>query len=144
VLEVFLQTSLQLKQDDPEVPIPRSFSRHWLPRTISKAQKGAGGLINVAELDGKVVGFVLALKGRKAPWDNTKKATCFVMELQVSPAFQGKGIGGLLLASVEKEYRKRGYDWISLGVFPLNRRARSFYAKAGYGERYMFLGKVLR
>lgn len=44
----------------------------------------------------------------------------------------------------EGEGGKRQFDWISLGVFPLNKRARAFYAKSGYDERFLFLGKSTR
>jgi ribosomal protein S18 acetylase RimI-like enzyme len=143
VIDLFLRTSRQLKSNDPEVPIPKDFSHHFLPKLISKVQKG-NGFLQIAELDGKVVGFILVVKGRTGPGVKTRTGTGFVNELHVSPRHQGIGIGKRLLASAESECRKRGYDWVSLGVFPLNRGARAFYAKMGYEERFVFLGKTLR
>ncbi len=70
--------------------------------------------IHVAEVDGRVVGFV-ALAGS-------------VLEhLYVEPEAQSRGIGGALLA-LAKELRPEGFE---LWVFQRNEQARAFYERRG-------------
>jgi|SRR5271170_6478283 len=112
-------------------------------RTLTRAPR-VGGIFLVGEVGGRPAGFVAAtLKKPHYSWDATTRASGLVMELHVASEFRGLGLGRRLLLAAEKHFRSRGYDWISLGVFPTNARARAFYQKLGYQNVYVFMGKRL-
>ena len=52
--------------------------------------------------------------------------------LIVSAEGEGKGVGRALLDGVEAWSAAQGYRFITLSVFPDNRRARAVYERAGY------------
>jgi ribosomal protein S18 acetylase RimI-like enzyme len=55
-----------------------------------------------------------------------------VGDIVVSAAFEGKGIGKLLLAKADAWAKENKARWITLNVFEGNRHARAVYEKAGY------------
>ena len=71
--------------------------------------------VRVAELDGRVVGFVRA-------------TPTWVDDLYVSPDAQGRGVGTALL----REVLAQRPDGVGLWVFESNRPARDFYARHGF------------
>lgn len=86
-----------------------SETRDWVREVVLVRDE-----VHVAEVDGRVVGFV-ALAGS-------------VLEhLYVEPEAQSRGIGGALLA-LAKELRPEGFD---LWVFQRNEQARAFYERRG-------------
>jgi GNAT superfamily N-acetyltransferase len=52
--------------------------------------------------------------------------------LMISENAQGRGVGRLLLETVEKWARTSGFRFLSLNVFAGNERARSFYEHAAF------------
>ena len=143
LFQLFEASNREVKRRNPNVNIPRGFAQRYLPKTIRSAL-GRNGFLRVAEVDGQPAGFILALKGKTAPWDQSRTRSCFIMELHVATKFRRRGIGSTLIESAREHYRARGYDWISLGVFADNSDARAFYDRLGFGESYLFLGKKLR
>jgi GNAT superfamily N-acetyltransferase len=75
------------------------------------------GTVTVAELDGRVAGFVAAGDG-------------WLEHLYVDPAAQGQGVGLLLFAHAQAA-EPRGFD---LWVFQRNAAALAFYAARGCVE----------
>jgi GNAT superfamily N-acetyltransferase len=75
------------------------------------------GTVTVAELDGRVVGFVAAGDG-------------WLEHLYVDPAAQGRGVGSLLFAHAQAAL-PRGFD---LWMFQRNTAALAFYASRGCAE----------
>ncbi|HEY3842808.1 MAG TPA: GNAT family N-acetyltransferase [Acidimicrobiales bacterium] len=73
--------------------------------------------VTVAEGDGTVVGFAAVKEG-------------WLDHLYLSPAWQGRGIGGSLLARAMGDHP----TGLSLWVFEANHRARAFYGRAGFVE----------
>jgi GNAT superfamily N-acetyltransferase len=55
-----------------------------------------------------------------------------VEDLFVAPSRRDEGIGTQLLAAVETEARRRGFDRVGLGVAVDNERARRLYSRRGY------------
>lgn len=143
LFRLFESSNREVLRRNPRASIPKGFARRYLPKTIREAL-GRNGYLRVAEVDGKPAGFILVLKGKTAPWDQSRARSCFVMELHVEATFRKRGIGRHLVKSAEEHYRAHGYDWISLGVFADNTGARKFYDRIGFGESYLFLGKRLR
>ncbi|MGJ8529199.1 N-acetyltransferase family protein [Maritalea sp.] len=72
------------------------------------------GIINVATLDQKIVGFLVDLDG-------------WIAHLYLDPDFLRQGIGEMLLAEV-----KRRRKTLELWCFQQNWAARSFYEKNGF------------
>jgi GNAT superfamily N-acetyltransferase len=75
------------------------------------------GTVTVAELDGRVVGFVAAGDG-------------WLEHLYVDPAAQRRGVGSLLFAHAQAAL-PRGFD---LWMFQRNAAALGFYASRGCAE----------
>lgn len=78
-------------------------------------------LIQVAEIDGNIVGFIGMNETR-------------IEGLFVSSDFQSRGIGHSLI-----EWAKTGNEELTLSVYQKNQRALQFYLKEGFviGERLM-------
>ena len=62
----------------------------------------------------------------------------------VSEHGEGRGVGRLLLESVEAWATARGYRFITLNVFAHNDRARAVYERAGYSPDTIRYAKELR
>lgn len=105
--------------------ILQGFAREndWMPELHSGAEIIAccgqmidNGWVTVAELHGRVVGFV-ALNGTE------------VHSLYLAPAERGQGIGRQLL-----EHAKTNRDVLTLFAFQANTRACKFYERNGFTE----------
>jgi ribosomal protein S18 acetylase RimI-like enzyme len=53
-------------------------------------------------------------------------------QLSTDPAFQGQGIGTILIEAAELRMHARGHKWSILGVEVENVRARKLYERLGY------------
>jgi len=58
-----------------------------------------------------------------------------LVQLMVTAAARGRGVGGLLLAEAERQVTEAGYDEIWLAVVPGNTTARRFYEGNGWVDR---------
>ncbi len=86
----------------------------------------------VADVGGTVAGFVLGFKHR--PFEGR------VFWLAVKPAFQGRGIGTMLLLDILKIFRLLGALSATLEVRVSNRRAQSLYSALGFQMTGVFPG----
>ena len=66
-------------------------------------------------------------------WENEKP--CVIHRLCVSPDYQNRGIGRLVLDRIEKQLFEKGYDSVRLDVFSENPYALRLYEKNGYCRR---------
>ncbi|MBE7467598.1 MAG: GNAT family N-acetyltransferase [Anaerolineae bacterium] len=67
----------------------------------------------------------------------------YISDLAVDQAFEGQGVGGLLLETAEAWSRAKGYDLLTLYVFAGNRRAQRLYEKHGFGpELIKYVKKI--
>ena len=55
-----------------------------------------------------------------------------IERIYVARAFQGHGLGGMLMARAIETAQARGKRYIWLGVWEKNKKARSFYQKHGF------------
>ena len=60
------------------------------------------------------------------------KAGFNILALAVLPQAQGQGIGNALLAGLEQETKRRGYEFIRLNSADHRLGAHAFYEKVGY------------
>jgi GNAT superfamily N-acetyltransferase len=58
-----------------------------------------------------------------------------LVQLMVSAAARGRGVGGLLLAEAERQVAAAGHDEVWLAVVPGNTTARRFYEGHGWVDR---------
>ena len=79
----------------------------------------------VAEIDGRVVGYLMA-------WRIVD--ILHVLNIAAEPAARRRGIGSALLLAAADEARDRGLERITLEVRRSNAGARAFYAKFGFVE----------
>jgi len=80
----------------------------------------------VAEVGGRIAGFCLS-------WvDPDDAAVVYVASLNVSPDFQGRGIGRRLLRGAIDKAIEGGFDRVHLGTWPGNTKALPLYKKSGF------------
>jgi ribosomal protein S18 acetylase RimI-like enzyme len=96
----------------------------------------------VAEVDGRIAGFVGVGRGRDPDADGE------LYVIYVDPAHWGRGVGRELIRAGEERMRELGYRHVVLWVLDDNPRARRFYEAAGWrtdGERrpIEFLGQTV-
>ena len=78
----------------------------------------------VAETDGKVVGYVVAI-----PLDNS---SADIESIAVDPGLQRSGLGSSLMSYIEEEMVARGFSISVLEVREKNLEAIAFYQRQGY------------
>lgn len=101
-----------------------------------------GHALLVAELPegGPPLGFI-SLEVRQDPFTGAPHG--HVSDVVVGAGAEGLGVGRALMHAGEDWARERGYTQLTLNVFALNARARSFYLRLGYGEELLKMVKVL-
>lgn len=80
----------------------------------------------VAEIDGKVVGFI------KSEILDTRPGMLYIDNLFVHPEFRSRGIGTTLIQSVESLFKKKGANKMRLYVAEQNINAEKLYKKLGF------------
>ena len=106
------------------------------------ASPTAGSAFLVAEdALGNPVGFVW-LKSERDYF--TDMLAGHVVDIAVTRAGEGRGIGRALLAAAERWAEEAGYPWLSLHVFEDNDRARRVYEAAGYVPEWTRMLKRVR
>jgi GNAT superfamily N-acetyltransferase len=89
---------------------------------------GAGERLEVAEEDGRVVGFAFTGACR----DEDAFGLGELYAIYVAPSHWGAGVGSALLASARRALVEAGHDRAVLWVLEENKRARSFYDREGW------------
>jgi ribosomal protein S18 acetylase RimI-like enzyme len=82
---------------------------------------------------GECIVFVLEAEDRTAGtvWVQWNPDCLYIYELQVSPEFQGRGLGTAVLQHVIEQAASRGLP-LELSVVPANPRAKAWYERAGF------------
>jgi len=100
-----------------------------------------GGRLTVADVGGRVVGFVLWSPSFEAAWfDPGATRWAELHELHVHPEFQNQGIGTRRARAAVRQARLAGFEAMYLETEESNAAARRTYAKAGFREQ----SRVLR
>lgn len=120
------------------------YGRSQLNKTLRKTSKQ--GAFFVAVHKGLVVGFVagrVLQPSKDYLRDHKSSVMGDTIELFVSEAMRGHGLGKKLMKAIESFFRKEGCDSSLLLVFAPNTQARNFYNQLGYIERDIELIKKL-
>ena len=87
----------------------------------------------IARVDDAIAGYLKVNRG-KAQTELRGHSGLEIESLYVVQAFQGQGIGKLLLAKALEEARRAGADYIWLGVWERNAPARRFWRRMGFAQ----------
>jgi ribosomal protein S18 acetylase RimI-like enzyme len=98
----------------------------------------AGHAIFVLEADGARVG-VLWVAEREVG----ARQVLFIYDIEIDPAFRGRGLGRAAMLLAEDQARQRGISRIALNVFGGNDVARGLYRSLGYVESSVQMAKDL-
>ena len=88
-------------------------------------------VVLVAELDGKLVGFLYAIPDLMEPTRGQPQRTVILKSLAVHPAYAGKGLGGLLVDDCQQAARKLGFERAMHPLMHETNRSRSISARYG-------------
>ena len=111
-------------------------SAHNAPQLVlDKKLAVDDGLLFVAEVDGKVVGSVMAGYDGHRGW---------IYSLAVLPEHRRRGLGSRLVRHAEEQLKALGCPKINLQIMKGNEAVESFYRKLGYeSEQRISMGKKL-
>jgi ribosomal protein S18 acetylase RimI-like enzyme len=98
-------------------------------RTTFFAERWGPDAFIVAELDGRIVGYVRLQE--KYPFPEGA-GVLSINGLAVAVDVRGQGVGSVLMAAVAAEGRRRGARKIALQVHGVNTAARRLYERHGY------------
>jgi GNAT superfamily N-acetyltransferase len=103
------------------------------------------GVKLVAEVDGRVVGYLFLIFDRHAVYVREEKRDhAHVTDLFVLEELRGRGIGRALLLEAERVAEARGVDHMTIGVLTGNLPAERAYARFGFRPDWSGLKKPLR
>jgi len=86
------------------------------------AKRFAESVVSVIEVEGRAAGTV---------WVQWKPGCLYICELQVSPEFQGRGLGRAALQHMIEQAASRALP-VELSVVPANPRAKAWYERVGF------------
>ncbi len=72
---------------------------------------------------------------KNANWQYSDESAYILHRFCVLPDYQNKGIGKKVLAHIEEQFHKMGYESVRLDVFTKNPYAQKLYRKSGYQVR---------
>ena len=128
---------------EPRLPEGETMADAYLEELFGRCQEFAGKLF-VAEVDGRVVGFVSVQAAYRLDEPcEARTSFAYVDDLVVLPEHRRQGHGKALLAEAEGYGKECGQTSIRLRVKGGNHQARAFYSRAGYGDYELELEKWL-
>ena len=108
----------------------------WARKALEKLLATENYVILVAELDGKIVGFI-DYYILPSVWEKWNEAT--INYLFIDKEYQGRGIGSKLLKEVIKQTDKMRIMELHVGTEKENKRAIRLYKKHGFRKEYLLL-----
>jgi len=91
------------------------------------------GTVRVAEIDGRVVGYVFAGVEPES-WKELRREAGYVHDLVVDEAHRHSGIGAALVASAIEWFETRRVSRIMLWTAPQNAHAQSLFRRIGFRQ----------
>jgi RimJ/RimL family protein N-acetyltransferase len=111
--------------------LPERELQHYLEGVDQRDHAGI-----VALVDGALVGHAL--------YDRSEDTHDAEVALEVADAFQGRGVGTLMLEELAQLARRMGITRLRAHVLPGNRRMLGVFHDLGFGERATFEDGVIR
>ena len=102
-----------------------------IARRLQDVVEHHAGMVMVAEVDGKVVGWAHASPQRRLEHD----ANAELAGLVVDESARGTGIGKALLHAAEAWAGEQGYPELVVRSNVIRERAHRFYLREGYAEK---------
>ncbi len=106
-------------------------------KKLLKAISEKNGKIFFAEAEGRIAGFIAGTIQPQAPGGTLQVVPSnpsWIRELYVDSEFRGKGVGSLLMKTMEDYFKSKGCDTTLVGVFSPNTDSHSFYESKGYED----------
>jgi ribosomal protein S18 acetylase RimI-like enzyme len=121
------------------------FGESYTKRTLEKVAKN-NGIIYVAEREGRIIGFVVGIMPEQTKEElleliPSKRGN--VLELVVENRYRRKGVGRILMESIENYSKQNDCSVLGVEVFSPNKNAYLLYSKLGYRERTIWMTKKL-
>jgi|GEM_PF-872309 len=110
---------------------------------LTKAIKENAPYILIAKDDNKMIGFITYEKVDADYFDTNFKEHSDILELFVKEDYREKGVGKLLMDKVEKFFKNKGINTLSLQCSTFNKNALSFYKHLGLVNRQTLLYKKI-
>lgn len=101
----------------------------YLSENESDADAATGNLARVAEIDGKVVGFMI---GEIRKWEFGQPSSAWITALGVDPNHEGRGVARLLLAEMLNSLREIGFQEVRTIVEWTDGDLLSFFHSMGF------------
>lgn len=108
---------------------------------LEQAIKKSNPNILVAEKEGKLIGFITYEKVDADYFDTNIIEHGDILELYVDPKYRKMGAGKKLMIEVEKFFKNKGVEYLSLQCSTFNKNALDFYKKYGFTNRQSLLYK---
>jgi ribosomal protein S18 acetylase RimI-like enzyme len=109
------------------LPNPSDRYRRWLTGRVSDA----ASVVLVAEREGRIVGFVLAMAEDEIPIYRVKRFG-FVHDLWVEEQYRNEGIARQMVSLLVERFREMGVDQVRCDVLFGNEPARNLFAACGF------------
>lgn len=109
--------------------VGRDRAASWQQRVYRYLEKYFPPVSHVAEVEGKVVGFIL---GDVRGWEYGLPSSGWIDIVGVLPEFQGQGIGGKLVEAFVQECFDRGMKPVHIMARLRDRRLQSFLRSLGF------------
>lgn len=126
--------------------IPEGYSETYTDK-LFKAVAEKEGKIYIAEINGKIAGFIAGSISPEAPGGTLEvipTKTAWVRDLYVHEQFRYQGIGKMLMTTLEDYFRSKECKVILLNIFAPNEDSHRFYVDQGYSDRDITMIKELR
>jgi GNAT superfamily N-acetyltransferase len=114
-------------------------NRHSLEKALNQPEPNSA--IFIAEDEGRALAGFIHLQTQADYFNGEKQG--YISDLAVDQAFEGRGVGRLLLEAAEDWAHQNGYQRLALYVFAGNTRARQIYEKAGFQQDVLKYVKVI-
>ena len=121
----------------------RIYLEEQYTREKAMAEVVAPGRIYILAYLGDEVAGYASLREAEPPRGLEGEKTIEIGQLYAEQRLIGKGVGAFLMQACLDIAKERGRDWVWLGVWTQNHRAKAFYSKWGFepfGEHIFFVG----
>ncbi len=124
---------------DPDTRVDGKIGKEYTKEILGEIKKNKGILL-VAELKGKIVGFI---SGWTVKESILKNKYFYISDLIITEEYRGEGIGTTLLKEIEKYAKKLKLKTLRLSVQVDNHNPHHLYINSGFQDYNMEMKKEL-